>query len=88
MRSKAERFGVRLSRSWLLGALFGAGCAFALSACSPTLDLSEGDPVPSAYPIHGVDVSYYQGTIDWPSVRANGTTFAYIKAPEGGDRPA
>ena len=35
--------------------------------------------------IRGVDVSYYQGDIDWPTVRANGVTFAYIKATEGGD---
>jgi lysozyme len=35
--------------------------------------------------IRGVDVSYYQGDIDWPKVRADGVTFAYIKATEGGD---
>ena len=35
--------------------------------------------------IRGVDVSYYQGDIDWPTVRATGVTFAYIKATEGGD---
>jgi lysozyme len=35
--------------------------------------------------IRGVDVSYYQGDIDWPTVRAEGVTFAYIKATEGGD---
>jgi len=35
--------------------------------------------------IRGVDVSYYQGDIDWRTVRASGVTFAYIKATEGGD---
>jgi lysozyme len=34
----------------------------------------------------GIDVSYYQGTIDWPAVGADGIGFAYIKATEGGDR--
>jgi lysozyme len=41
-------------------------------------------------PIHGIDVSRWQGKIDWASVRAAGTQFAFIKATEGGnhlDRP-
>ena len=36
-------------------------------------------------PIHGIDVSRYQGKIDWASVRNAGTQFAFIKATEGGD---
>ena len=36
-------------------------------------------------PIQGIDVSYWQGEIDWPRVRAAGVQFAYIKATEGGD---
>lgn len=40
---------------------------------------------PSYYPIHGVDVSRYQGNIDWPQVRDAGISFAYIKATEGAD---
>lgn len=40
---------------------------------------------PSYYPIHGVDVSRYQGPIDWRAARAAGISFAYIKATEGGD---
>jgi GH25 family lysozyme M1 (1,4-beta-N-acetylmuramidase) len=38
-----------------------------------------------ALPIHGIDVSRWQGKIDWASVRAAGTQFAFIKATEGGD---
>jgi lysozyme len=38
------------------------------------------------FPVHGIDVSKYQGDIDWDRVRASGTKFAYIKATEGGDR--
>jgi lysozyme len=38
-----------------------------------------------ALPIHGIDVSKWQGTIDWASVKAAGTKFAFIKATEGGD---
>jgi lysozyme len=36
-------------------------------------------------PIHGIDVSKWQGKIDWASVASAGTQFAYIKATEGGD---
>jgi lysozyme len=42
-------------------------------------------PTLAALHIRGVDVSYYQGDIDWPTLRANGVSFAYIKATEGGD---
>ncbi|MBX5465303.1 MAG: peptidoglycan-binding protein [Clostridia bacterium] len=31
----------------------------------------------------GVDVSSWQGTVDWPSVRAAGYSFAFLKASEG-----
>jgi lysozyme len=41
---------------------------------------------PSAYPVHGIDVSKYQGSIDWATARAHGVNFAFIKATEGGDR--
>ncbi len=40
---------------------------------------------PHHFPIHGVDVSKYQGDIDWEMARAGGTKFAYIKATEGAD---
>jgi lysozyme len=42
-------------------------------------------PRPRDFAIHGVDVSKYQGLIDWDQVRGSGTQFAYIKATEGGD---
>jgi lysozyme len=37
-----------------------------------------------ARPIQGIDVSKFQGKIDWASVRSGGTDFAFIKATEGG----
>jgi lysozyme len=40
---------------------------------------------PWHYPVHGIDVSKWQGPIDWPQVRASGVDFAFIKATEGGD---
>ncbi|WP_189931637.1 GH25 family lysozyme [Streptomyces sulfonofaciens] len=36
----------------------------------------------SAYPA-GIDVSHYQGSINWSSVKAAGIEFAWIKATEG-----
>nr|WP_246045310.1 glycoside hydrolase family 25 protein [Rubellimicrobium roseum] len=41
---------------------------------------------PMFHPVHGIDVSRYQTAIDWPMARANGVSFAFIKATEGGDR--
>lgn len=40
---------------------------------------------PWRYPIHGIDVSWFQGDIDWEQARASGVNFAFIKATEGGD---
>jgi lysozyme len=41
---------------------------------------------PDAYPVHGIDVARYQGTIDWETARDSGVNFAFLKATEGGDR--
>jgi lysozyme len=41
---------------------------------------------PWHYPVHGTDVSKYQGEIDWHALRQGGISFAFIKATEGGDR--
>lgn len=49
-------------------------------------DPHEWDGVkPWHYPVHGIDVSKYQGTIDWWAARNSGISFAFIKATEGGD---
>jgi GH25 family lysozyme M1 (1,4-beta-N-acetylmuramidase) len=37
---------------------------------------------PSGYPIGGIDVSAYQGAIDWAGVAAGGAKFAYIRVGE------
>jgi len=41
--------------------------------------------VPSKYDVHGIDVSKYQGVINWERVAAADVRFAFIKATEGGD---
>lgn len=40
---------------------------------------------PSAYPVHGIDASRWQGEIDWPAAAHGGVAFAWLKATEGGD---
>jgi lysozyme len=42
-----------------------------------------GEPDRHRYPLRGIDVSHYQGTIDWPAVASDDVAFAYIKATEG-----
>ncbi len=37
----------------------------------------------SVYKVHGVDVSHYQGKVDWKTIQSQGIDFAYIKATEG-----
>jgi len=44
-----------------------------------------GSRPPGRYPVHGIDVSKWQGHIDWQAVKASGVEFAFIKATEGGD---
>ena len=40
---------------------------------------------PKNYQVHGVDVSRWQGEIDWQTLRSQGANFVYIKATDGGD---
>ena len=40
-------------------------------------------PDPDKYPVMGVDVSRYQGNIDWPVLASQDVSFAFIKATEG-----
>jgi lysozyme len=44
-----------------------------------------GKVKPKHHAVHGVDVSRWQGDIDWPKLRSQGANFAYIKATDGGD---
>ena len=56
--------------------LYGAGLMF---------KAPPSDPAPSSSRIEGIDVSHWQGTIDWPTVWAAGKRFAFIKASESTD---
>ena len=85
--------GVRHLRSLFL-ALAGS---LLLSACSNgAVERAhyplKGDAKPHAgvktaqnFPIHGIDISKWQGEIDWAEVKRARTAFVFIKATEGGD---
>jgi lysozyme len=68
-----------------LGALALAACSTAEMAGVGFTHIPATLPQPSDYQVHGIDVSKYQGLIDWDQVRASGVKFAWIKATEGGD---
>jgi GH25 family lysozyme M1 (1,4-beta-N-acetylmuramidase) len=72
--------------------------ALALSGCTGDLPqsgtahaggplISDADVIPSAAQGNpqGIDVSYYQGDIDWPTVKAAGMVFAFIRVSDGDD---
>jgi lysozyme len=52
----------------------------------------DNDPVdfgmkhPHRHDVHGIDVSKWNGEIDWNAARKSGVSFAFIKATEGKDR--
>lgn len=45
-----------------------------------------GPSNPQRHPIHGIDVSKWNGDINWQKVKASGVSFVFIKATEGKDR--
>ena len=57
-----------------------ASCAGLLLAARPLFSAAE-----APRSLRGVDVSRYQGRIDWYAVKDDGVAFAFIKATEGGD---
>ncbi len=81
---------IRVVRFGALAAMaFGlASCAVAPSSRYPMKsDARPHSGVSTAHrlPIHGVDISKWQGKVDWAALRQAGTKFAFIKATEGGD---
>ncbi|MBD5142638.1 MAG: hypothetical protein K2K06_05725 [Oscillospiraceae bacterium] len=46
-------------------------------------EITANIPDPEKYPVMGVDVSRYQGNIDWAVLESQDVKFAFIKATEG-----
>jgi GH25 family lysozyme M1 (1,4-beta-N-acetylmuramidase) len=59
------------------------GKAFAPDTRSLDLTPAAVTPAFTANPVPGVDVSHFQGTVNWASVKAAGIKFAWIKDTEG-----
>ena len=57
-------------------------CSRCATATVPSLSVPPPKPASSPTRLEGIDVSHWQGTIDWAKVRAAGKKFAYIKASE------
>jgi lysozyme len=66
-------------RRFLKSAAYGAAGAGVLGAAAALAD--DG----TTYNLQGIDISHWQGTINWTSVRASGKKFAFCKATEGID---
>ena len=58
--------------------------SLALSGCA-TNPADSPFPLAASFAIQGIDVSKYQGDVDWQAVSGSGVRFAWIKATEGGD---
>lgn len=44
-----------------------------------------GSRTPHHHPVHGIDVSKWNGDIDWQKAKASGVSFVFMKATEGKD---
>jgi lysozyme len=79
-----------------VAATFVALALVLLTVAAPSsVQAADPGPVPAAAPIpvlepqispaylDGIDVSYHQGTIDWPQVAAAGKRFAFVRASAG-----
>lgn len=66
------------ARAHQLTGAYGATPGWSRAKMSPRINAAQ--PVSG---MHGVDVSGYTRNINWPSMAASGTSFAYVKASEG-----
>ena len=72
--------------SWRIAAAAAASVVLACGAPGPDDSTSSAEAlvVCAKGPVqHGVDVSYYQGTIDWKAVAHDGKAFAFARVSDG-----
>jgi lysozyme len=62
-----------------------AGCSASQVKYLADADPHDGVARAHSMPVQGIDISKYQGDIDWRRVRDSGIDFAYLKVSEGGD---
>ena len=69
--------GVRRVISWVVVSLLGSVAIAGLGA------VAAAGPAAAQPRLHGIDVSGWQGAVDWGAVRRSGRLFAFAKATEG-----
>jgi lysozyme len=69
-----------IAQASLLGSMIAS-----IAASAALCHEGRSEPDRSRYPLRGIDVSHYQGVIDWPAVARDDVAFAYVKATEGVD---
>ena len=65
-----------VNRRQFLGAAAGAVTGLTVPSAARAVD-------GASYAVQGIDVSHWQGTVNWTSVRNSGKVFALCKATEG-----
>ncbi len=68
---------------WMAGIFSLAAAVIATGTLVLRKDLKINPLLAQNYEVHGVDVSHYQGTIDWETLSQQNLDFAVIKATEG-----
>ena len=70
-------------RKWLIPLAVVLLAAVVFSVLVGTKVIRINTLLAAGYPVQGIDVSHYQGEIDWAKMKQQGMDFAYIKATEG-----
>jgi lysozyme len=74
---------LRVARPAALLVISLSGCVVAAPSPEETSTSSEAVTVCGMTTVQGVDISHYDGMIDWPTAKAAGISFAFAKATEG-----
>lgn len=77
------KYGIKRKLIFTACFLLLAGAAALVTALIHSGAVLLNNPSERDYPVRGVDVSHYQGDIDWPRLAEQGVDFAFIKATEG-----
>ena len=74
---------MRRTKRTLLFCACGLAAALCLGAWGAYRFYRPNCAAAAQYAVQGVDVSEYQGEIDWPALARQGISFAFVKATEG-----
>ena len=74
----------KLASVLVLGGMF-AGCLGSSSSSSDNSGSLQAPVCATGSTVNGIDVSYYQGTINWTETKASGIDFAFARVSDGTD---